>query len=84
MTLFPLKVAQENRVFAGVRIVVRGVRWGPPWAQVVDIGPLASIEVGLDEKIIFMQIRGKYYLTLSMQQNLNSCILGRRHSFLVL
>ena len=46
LTLFPLKVAQENRVFAGVRIVVWGVRWGPPWPQVVDIGPLASVEMG--------------------------------------
>ena len=65
LTLFPLEVAQENRVFAGVCIVVWGVWWGPPWAQVVDTGPLATVEVGWDEKKIFMQIRGKYYLTLT-------------------
>ena len=46
LTLFPLKVAQENWVFGGVRIAVWGVRWGPPWPQVVDIGPLASVEMG--------------------------------------
>ena len=46
LSLFPLKVAQENRVFGGVRIAVWGVRWGPPWPQVVDIGPLASVEMG--------------------------------------
>ena len=46
LTLFPLNVAKENRDFGGVCIVVWGVRWGPPWPQVVDIGPLASVEMG--------------------------------------
>ena len=46
LTLFTLKVAQENWFFAWVRIVVWGVQWGPSWPQVVDIGPLATVEVG--------------------------------------
>ena len=30
----------------------------------VDTGPLATVEMGWDEKIIFMQIGGKYDLTI--------------------
>ena len=40
-------------------LLIGGVWWGPQLAQVVDTGPLATVEMVWDEKIIFMQIRGK-------------------------
>ena len=55
LTLFPLEVAQENWVFLGVYCFLGGLMC-PPWAQVVNTGPLATVEMGSDEKIILLGI----------------------------
>ena len=45
-SLLSLKVAKENRLVLGVNIVVWGLRWGYPGAQMADTWPLAMGGVG--------------------------------------
>ena len=49
---------QENWAVAGVRIAVWGVRWGPPWSQSVDMGPLVRDGVGGEKKMAGLRILG--------------------------
>ena len=55
----PMKiVAKWNGDVSEVCIVVWGVRWGPPWSQMIDICVLDTDGVGWGEKMLNMRILG--------------------------
>ena len=59
------KEAEQNRVVAGVCIVILRFWWGAPWWQMVDINHLATDEVGWDKQMFYMTILGKHDWYLS-------------------